>query len=421
MLVEKLIKETVELQGFRISSVVKGLGELLVTVVPDLRYSPRCGKCGTSGIYRDVLVKRSFRHVPLWGMSVTLKYAPRRVTCPQCGSVHVESLPWAIGKRRMTKAFAVTIATWARLLPWLTVAKLMECSWTTVSSAVEFVVEHGLVHRDLSAITHIGIDEISRQKGHVYLTNVYDLNAGTLIWSGEGRTKETLTEFFTFFGEERAKELQGVCCDMWPAYISEIKAHAPNALLVFDKFHIISTLGEAVDKVRRQEAAEKNKEIKENKIKEPKNKDENVLVGTRYIWLKNPWNLTDKQKSSLSYLENLNLKIHRAYLLKESFRDFWQPKTKELAKAYLNHWCNMAVESKLEPMQKFVNLLKDHEENILTYFDMKISNGIVEGLNNKAKVISHRAYGFRSAKNYILNLYHCMADLQMPKTMHRFT
>lgn len=408
MLVEQLIRETLELQGFRIESVVKAGSELVVTIAPDLRYHPRCGVCGTPGDYRDTLSERRFRHVPLWAIPVTLVYAPCRVTCPQCKSVHVESMPWAAGKKQLTRALAIAVATWAKSLPWLQVARQFHCSWGTVAASVAYVVAFGLARRDLSDVTHIGIDEISRQKGHVYLTNVYDLKTGTLLWSGEGRTRETLHAFFDFFGKERTAKLIGICCDMWPSYIDTIRARAPQATLVFDKFHIVRQLTEAVDKVRRQEAAEKDKEHK------------GVLAGTRYIWLKNPWNLTDRQKASLSFLETLNLKIHRAYLLKESFRDFWQSTSKEIARKFMEQWFSWAMESKIKPMQDFALLLKRHEEGILTYFDMPISNGAVEGLNNKAKVISHRAYGFRSAKNYILNLYHCMGDLPMPTSLHRF-
>jgi len=408
MLVEQLIRETLDLQGVRIQSVVKAGSELIVTLMPDCRCHPRCGVCGNPGDYRDTLSERRFRHVPLWGIPVTLIYAPCRVTCPRCKSVHVERMSWTAGKKRLTRAFAVTIAIWAKSLPWQQVASKFQCSWGTVATAVAYAVDFGLARRDLSSITHIGIDEISRQKGHVYLTNAYDLRTGTLIWSGEGRTKDTLKAFFEFFGPERTAKLVGICCDMWPSYIEAIKANAPQATLVFDKFHIVRKLTEAVDIVRRQEVNEKSFEHK------------GVLAGTRYIWLKNPWNLTDKQKASLSFLETLNLKINRAYLLKESFRDFWQSATKEIATQFMNQWFSWVMESKIKPMQDFAFLLKRHEKNILTYFDMPISNGAVEGLNNKAKVISHRAYGFRSAKNYILNLYHCMGNLPMPTTLHRF-
>ena len=408
MLIKQLIRETLELQGFCISSVEKKDSELFVTIEPDLRYHPRCGVCGTPGNYRDTLSARFFRHVPLWGIGVTLVYTPCRVSCLQCGGIHVEQMPWAAGKKRLTRAFAITIATWAQQLTWKQVALLFGCSWGTVATAVAYVVSFGLARRDFSGVTHIGIDEISRQKGHVYLTNVYDLKSGTLIWSGEGRSIDSLEAFFNFFGPDRTKQLKGICCDMWPAFINAVKAKAPQATLVFDKFHIVKKITEAVDTVRRQEIQDKGKDHKQ------------LVAGSRYIWLKNPWNLTDKQKASLSYLETLNLGIHKAYLLKESFRDFWQSDSKEIAAKFLEQWCSWADESEIKPMQEVAKLLRRHEENILTYFDMPISNGIVEGLNNKAKVISHRAYGFRTAKNFILNLYHCMADLTMPTTLHRF-
>jgi transposase len=408
MLVKQLIHETLELQGFCIASVEKKDSGIVVTIEPDLRYHPRCGVCGLSGDYRDTLPERYFRHVPLWGIDVHLVYSPCRVRCSHCGGIHVERIPWSAGKRRFTKALAITIATWARQLTWHQVSLLFGCSWGTVAAAVDYAVSYGLARRDLSEITHIGIDEISRQKGHIYLTNVYNLKTGTLIWSAEGRSTESLDAFFTFFGEERTKQLKGICCDMWPAFIKAVKAKAPQATLVFDKFHIVKKITEAVDTVRRQEISEKGQEYKK------------LLAGSKYLWLKNPWNLTDRQKSSLSFLETLNLTIHRAYLLKESFRDFWQSATKDLATKFISHWCSMANESKIKPMEDVAKLLRRHETNIVTYFDMPISNGIVEGLNNKAKVISHRAYGFRTAKNFITNLYHCMGDLPMPTTLHRF-
>jgi len=132
MLVERLIRETLEMQGFRIESVKKAGSELVVTIVPDLRYHPRCGVCNSPGDYRDTLSERRFRHVPLWAIPVILVYAPCRVTCPECKSVHVESMPWAAGKKRLTKAFARAIATWAKSLPWLQVA----CQWERKSVPV---------------------------------------------------------------------------------------------------------------------------------------------------------------------------------------------------------------------------------------------------------------------------------------------
>jgi len=408
MPIKSLIRETISLQGFRIESIDRYSFGIGIKIVPDYRFNPRCGKCGNPGRYRDSRSERQFKHVPIWGIPVMISYSSRRVFCNHCKGIYVETIPWVAGKRRLTTAFACYLATWARILPWLEVARLFQCSWGTIASAVDFVVKYGLENRDLSSITHIGIDEISRKKGHQYLTNVYDLKTKSLLWSGEGRDAETLRQFFNFLGEERASQLQGICCDIWRPYIKVIEEKAPNAVLVFDKFHIVRHLMNAVDQVRRDEIQEKGKEHKE------------LMKHTRYIWLKNPWNLTDNQKSRLSALEQLNLKINRAYLLKEAFRNFWSYSKPGWAEKYLKKWFWWATHSRLKPMRDFAWLIRRHEENILSYFKMPIHNGSVEGLNNKAKIISHKAYGFRSAKNYILNLYHCMADLPQPKLVHTF-
>ena len=408
MLIKTILKETVPLQGFKIDSITKTERYIQVQLMPDQRYKPLCGRCQKPGRFRDIRSQRHFKHVPLWNIAVELSYCPRRVSCHGCSGVYVEHLPWAAGKRRMTTAYACFLATWARLLPWKQVADLFHCSWGTVSSAVHYVVDYGLRHRDLSNLSVIGIDEISRKKGHHYLTNVYDLESGALIWSAPGRSKETLTDFFQLLGEDGCHRLKGICCDMWRPYIDVVQQYAPQATIVFDKFHIVSHLMKAVDQVRRDEIREKGKSHKE------------LVTHTRYIWLKNPWNLTDQQKGRLSVLEKLNLKINRAYLLKESFRQLWNYKTMGWASRFLKKWFWWATHSRLKPMRDFAWMLRRHEQGLLNYFKLRIDNGMVEGLNNKAKVVSHRAYGYRSSHMYITALYHCLGDLQMPKLLHRF-
>ncbi len=408
MLVGSLVKGTVELQGFRVSSVSGGTAGLVVEIEPDRRYLPRCGRCGERARYRDTRPPRHVRHVPLWGIPVSLVYAPRRVSCARCAGVYVEAMPWVSGKQRFSRALMVTMATWTRVLPWTEVARLFRCAWGTVAHAVEEAVAYGLAHRDVSGVRHIGIDEISRKKGHVYVTNVYDLKTKRLLWSGAGRSQKTLEAFFDFLGAERTAALEGICCDMWQPYIDVIKAQAPQAVLVFDKFHIVRHLMEAVDQVRRDEIREKGRVHKD------------LVVRTRYLWLKNPWNLSDQQAARLGELERLNLKINRAYLLKESFRHFWSYRRRGWAKRYLTGWFWWATHSRLPPMRDFAWMLRRHEDDILNYFRMPINNGTVEGLNNKAKLVIHKAYGFRTVTHYIRNLYHCMADLPLPKTVHTF-
>ena len=408
MLIESLVKETLELQGFRVVKVTGSASELVAMIAPDKRFSPRCSQCLESAPYRDTRPMRRFRHVPMWGIPVELWYIPRRVSCPRCNGVHVEAMPWVSGKQRMTRALMVTLAIWTRVLPWKQVARLFRCAWGTVATAVEEAVAYGLKHRDLEGLTHIGIDEISRKRGHVYVTNVYDLGNKRLVWSGEGRSKETLEAFFEFLGPEKTAALDGICCDMWQPYIDTIKERAPQAVLVFDKFHIVRHLMEAVDQVRRDEIREKG----------PAHKA--LMYKTRFIWLKNPWNLTEGQTFRLSELEQFNLKINRAYLLKELFRHFWDYTYAGWARRYLKRWFWWATHSRLAPMREFAWMVRRHEEDILNYFRMPIDNGTVEGLNNKAKLVIHKAYGFRTAKNYIRNLYHCLGDLPLPQTVHTF-
>jgi len=408
MPLQSLIKETIPLQGFKVVSVERMSFCIHVLIKPDRRYLPCCGRCANPGKFRDHRSKRQFQHMPVWGIAVYLSYTPRRVTCKHCQGVYVERMPWAAGKRRFTIAMACYLASWAKLLPWIEVARLFQCSWATVASSVAHVVEYGLANRDLTGITHIGIDEIARRKGHRYLTTVYDLRTRKLIWAGEGRSEQTLKKFFEFLGSERTRQLKGVCCDMWMPYINVISSEVPNAVMVFDKFHIVRHLMQAVDQVRR------------NEIKEKGDSHKQVLKHTRYIWLKNPWNLSSKQKQRLGALEKLNLKINRAYLLKECFRSFWSYKYKACAEKYLNKWFWWATHSRLKPLRNFAWMLRRHQTNILSYFQLPITNGSVEGLNNKAKVISRRAYGFRSISGHINNLYHCMADLPWPYQLHSF-
>ena len=287
MLIGSLVKATVELQGFRVIHVAGNVDGLVVTLGPDRRYAPRCGRCHEPAPSRDTRRIRHFRHVPIWGVAVALRYAPRRVSCSRCAGVRIESMPWVSGKQRMTRALVVTLATWARVLAWEQVARLFHCAWGTVATAVDEAVAYGLAHRDLEGVTHIGIDEISRKRGHVYVTNVYDLQDKRLLWSGEGRSKATLEAFFEFLGPEKTAAIEGICCDMWQPYIEVVKDRAPQAVLVFDKFHIVRHLMEALDQVRRDEIREKGPQHKA------------LMHKTRFIWLKNPSNLTERQAHRL--------------------------------------------------------------------------------------------------------------------------
>jgi transposase len=303
----------------------------------------------------------------------------------------------------------ILLATWTKLLAMEVVARLYSVSWSTVASAVKHAVAYGLEHRDAEGVLYIGIDEISRRKGHIYHTQVYDLSTNRLLWSGEGRKAETLEEFFRQWGEERTARIRGICCDMWAPYVDVIKERAPHATMVFDKFHLIRHLLIAVDKVRKEE------------LQRLKNTNPELLKGTKYIWLKNPWNLTEKQQQRLGFLEKLNLKINRAYFLKESFRELWMYPSKGWARRFLKKWFWWATHSRLKPMRDFAWMLRRHEDDILSHFNCPIDNGATEAMNNNAKVISRRSRGFRTEKWFTTVMLHGLGHLPMPEFTHKFS
>jgi transposase len=374
---------------------------------------PVCSKCGKTGPGYDTLTTRSFEFVPLWGIAVFFLYAMRRVDCPTCG-VKVEQIPWASGKNQLTTTYAWFLARWARCLSWKEVAECFQTSWDNVFRSVKMAVAWGLEHRDLSNVSAIGIDEIAWRKGHdKFMTLVYQIDAGhrRLLWVGKDRTKRTLQAFFDEFGKERSALLRFVCTDMWQPYLNVVAKAAGQALNILDRFHIMVHMNKAIDKVRATEA----KELKA-KGKDP------VLTGSRWCLLKKVRNLNEKQAVKLQELVAMNLKTVRAYLLKEEFQFFWQYKTAGWAGKYLDVWCKRTMRSRLKPMKAVALMLRSHRELLLNWFRTKnqVALGAVEGFNNKAKVTSRKAYGFRSYDVMKVALYHTLGDLPELRGTHRF-
>jgi len=407
MLIKKIIRNTLGIKNHRVEKVIGNTQKIIIFL--DIIHGRKltCSSCGKRQKVRDRLKQREWRHVPLWNIPVYIYYRPARVKCKCCG-IKVESIPWSNGKSCLSVPLSLTMASWARKLPMNTVSQMFGVCWNAVYSAVKQVVEFGLACRDKTKAGIIGIDEISRKKGMVYHTQVYDLVRKKLLASFEGRKYENVKAFFKEWGKDNLKNIKGVCCDMWDPYLKAVRGFLPNATIVFDKFHIIRHLLHAVNDVRKQEAEDLKKINPE------------LLKGSRYIWLKNPWNLTDKQKQRFSYLEKLNLKINRAYLLKENFRELWTYTDQEKTKRFLDQWFWWATHSRLEPMRKFAWLVRKHEKGILAYSELAIDNGAVEAMNNNAKAISHQARGYRSPKTFSTLLMHCMGKLKEPDWVHRF-
>lgn len=383
-----------------------------VDVRPRRGSKAHCSCCGKAAPGYDVLPVRRFEFIPIWGYAVVLLYAMRRVQCRHCG-VKVEQVPWAVGKHSLTKAYMLYLAHWARKLSWKETALSFGTTWDQVCHAVEYVVQWGLAHRDLGTLRAIGVDEIHIGKHHKFLTLVYQIEAGCvrLLWVGRDRTKHSFEKFFALVGEQLASKIEFICSDMWRPYLEVIAKHCPQALNILDRFHMVAKLNKALDEVR---AGEARRMVREGY--------EPVLKNTRWCLLKRPENLTDKQSVSLRELLAYNLKSVRAYLLKEEFQLFWDYDSPAWAAKFLDAWCKRATRSRIEPLKKFARTVRTHRELLLNYFRAKkqFSSGVIEGLNNKAKVTLRKAYGYRTFRIAELSLYHVLGRLPEPKLAHRF-
>ena len=274
-------------------------------------------------------------------------------------------------------------------------------------------VQWGLEHRELGTLRAIGVDEIHIGQSHKFLTLVYQIEADCvrLLWVGRDRTMKSFEGFFTLIGQGLASKVEFVCSDMWRPYLEMIARHCPRALNILDRFHMVARLNKALDEVR---AGEARRMVREGY--------EPLLKSKRWCLLKRPENLTDKQRLSLRELLGYNLRSVRAYLLKEEFQLFWEYASPAWAAKFLDAWCKRAMRSRIEPVKRFARTVRAHRELLLNYFKAKkrFSSGVIEGLNNKAKVTMRKAYGYRTFRIAELCLHHVLGKLPEPKLAHRF-
>jgi transposase len=403
VLIETFIRKQLRLKAHTVTKVEESDGCMLVHIDRLGKRLLRCSVCHQRcREVHSVRPQREWRDLSMRTMPLRLCYCPRRVECPRCG-VRVEAFPWAEPWARVTTALFNAVAVLARELSWQGTARHYGLNWKSVATIVQRAVEYGLRHRARPPVHVIGIDEVSRRKGQVYLTVVYDLERRVLLWVGDERTEEAVKPFFTKeMGTRRCHTLRVVCMDMWAAYANLVREYATNAQILFDRFHIVKHLNAAVEEVRRSE------------MRRLSGKEKVIFKRSRWLLLKNPWNLTGDQKERLSTLVRWNAPIVRAYYLKEAFQLFWEYKQPKRAKDHLEKWMRSAMSSRLEPFKKFVRMLRSHLDGILPWTTHRLSNGAVEGMNNKIKSISHRSFGFRTAKNFIAAIYHCCARLPLP-------
>lgn len=348
----------------------------------------KCPKCKCNCTQADLAPQRSWRHLDTMQFTTTIHASVPRTKCEKCGVLTIP-VPWADKHSRFTLLFeCMAIEVIQACSSLASAATLLSLNWKSVHAIMERAVERGLKLRKLDEVKHVGIDEKSFGKGQDYVSIMADIDNNRVLEVEPGRTREAVDNLWKTLDELVRQGVAAVAMDMWQPFMESTRVACPNAEVVHDKFHVSKYLGEAVDKVRRQE----------NKALIEEGKD--TLKGTRQLWLYALENLPKDKSATFLSLQKEDLQTGRAWSIKENFRHFWECKTIEDAEVYFRSWYSWSTHSKLAPIAKVANMLKRHLEGILAYITHRITNATSEGFNSRIQSFKSAARGFRNFENY---------------------
>jgi transposase len=348
-----------------------------------------CPKCNCLDCSIHDRQTRTWRHLNFFDHTAIIHGTVPRIRCPNCG-VHQVIVPWARSDCGFTLLMEADIISLAHSMQISQIAKNLAITDKRIWRVIEYQVNEALKNNVYSTITCFGVDETSRKKGHEYITVFADLLTGKVLFVCKGKDAETLKLFSDHLTQNNGKvdNIAFVCCDMSPAFIKGIHDEFPSASIVFDKFHVMKMMNEAVDETRREEQ-----------------KLNRILLKSRYLWLSNPNNLKKEQLDRLIKLKLMNLKTVRAYDLKISLQNFWTSGDADIARAYFKKWYFRATHSHLPAIIKVAKSLKNHYDGIISYFTYQQTNGLLEGLNSTIQSLKTNAKGYRNDDNFITMIY----------------
>lgn len=353
-----------------------------------IEYAPdslRCSRCGSDAVVRAGQVRRRFRTLPIGARPTWLQLDVQRLRCHACGCTRQARLGFADDRVRHTRAFERYALELSRHMTIQAVAEHLGVGWDVIKDIQKRHLTQRFKRIRLRGLKRLAIDEISIGKGHRYLTVVLDLDSGAVVFIGEGKGVDALTPFWRSLRASRAR-VQAVATDMSPAYTLAVHDNLPDAVHVFDRFHVVKLLNEKLSNLRRD--IQRQAETKEQK---------QVIKGTRWLLLKNPQNLNEDrdEHARLDAALRLNQPLATAYYLKEDLRQLWAQPSKRAAGRFLKDWIARAHASGVAILKKFANTLQLHRKGLLAWYDQPISTGPLEGTNNKIKTMQRQAYGFR--------------------------
>lgn len=372
-------------------------GEVHVHLAHTNDFEWKCPECGDVCPLHDHQPERVWRHLDTCQYQTLLHAELPRTCCPEHG-VRLVRVPWAEPQSRFTALFERLAIDWLGAASQAAVAARLGLSWDEVHGIMERAVARGQKRRKAEKTAYLGVDEKAFRKGHRYATIVSDLERGHVLYVAEERKRASLDGFWATLSSKQLSSIEGIAIDMHEPYEQSIRQHVAEAdkKIVYDKFHIAKHLGEAVDRVRRQE----NKHLRSD--------GDERLVGTKYQWLRNPDNMTDDQWREFGELRRSKLKTARAWALKEQAMLLWDYRYEGSARKHFAWWYRWATHSRLQPMIDKAKMLKSRLSNILTYLTHPITNATSESMNAKIQWVKYTARGFRNFGNFATAIYfHC--------------
>lgn len=349
-----------------------------------------CPVCGAPGAKAYDTQEEEWRHLDFFQHTTHLHARVPRVTCPKGCGVKKVRVPWARAGSGFTLLFEALIMALVREMPVAAVAKLIGEHDTRLWRIVHHYVDEARGDADFSDVTRVGVDETASRRGHNYISLFVDLDGKRLLFGTEGREAQTVNAFkedLVIHGGVPGS-ISEVCCDMSPAFISGVRKVFEDAEITFDRFHIMKIMQEAVDKVRREEA-----------------KTTDLLKRTRYLWLKNPHELTPHQRATMDSLSRHNLKTGRAYRIRLALQEFFNQPDRQAGGAFLKRWYFWATHSRLQPVIDAAQAIRRHWQGVLHWFESRLSTGFLEGINSLIQAAKARARGYRTARNLITMAY----------------
>ena len=363
-----------------------------VVLEPDERFTPTCWVCGEKASRIHQYTHRRIRDLCLCEAEVHLNVQYRKIECKKCDSIRVEHHDFVEPYARVTHRLGRYVYELCKHMSIRAVAKHVGLDWKTVKEIDKHFLEKEYGQTQWEGLRLLAIDEISIRRGHSYMTVVLNYLTGSVVWMSEGRSAETLDEFFREMPEHIREQIEAVAIDMWDPYIKAVHKWCPSAKIIFDLFHVVRAFGRVIDIVRIEETKKACKD------------DKDIFKGSKYLLLKNKENLKGRQRLRLRKLLSMNKTLSSMYILKDYLKKLWQYKNRTSAQKFLLMWCRLAYETPAPALHKFAKMLIRYRDGILDHCLYPINTSVLEGCNNKIKSIARRAFGFHDNRYFALKV-----------------